>query len=128
MTSSSAASRGMTFLVLAVAGATIVLWVLGEPHQQGRERFGEVVVERTAFGHVDLADATEPGRGLGGLGRPMEPATRTCTSSPIASAAVRARAVTSFSAPDFCSANSNTVIGSLPLRAACPRVHPRRRP
>ena len=59
ITSSSAATRGMTFLPDVVAGATQRVIGTGEADDQRGERLGEAMLERVGFGQQHLGDAGE---------------------------------------------------------------------
>ena len=65
ITSSSAATRGMTFLPVVVAGATMRVVGGGERDDQRGQRLGELMRVGGAVGEQHLGDAVELGGGLG---------------------------------------------------------------
>ena len=65
MTSSSAATRGMKFLPVVVAGARIGVIGGRERDDQRRQRLGQHVLVRRAVGEQHLGHAVELGGGFG---------------------------------------------------------------
>ena len=111
MTSSRAATRGMTFLPVVVAGATMRVVGRRQRHDQRRQRLGEHVLVGGAVGEQHLRDAVELGGGVGG-GAGARAGDQHVHSPPSALAAVSALLVASLSAVLSCSAISRVVIRS----------------
>ncbi len=93
ITSSSAATRGRTFLPDAVAGAEDRIVRAGERDDDRRHFFGETVGQMRRVRDEHLGDAVELGGRFSSRCAGVAPATSTCTSPPIAFAAVSAFAV-----------------------------------